>query len=687
MKRSLLVLAVLAMAIVVAPSAFAGDKPAEEKKEKLTKVKLLAFNDFHGHLEANTPGTIQVGCCNTSSAGVKSAITVPAGGAEYFATHLKALGSENEDTYVVGAGDMIGGTPLLSGLFHDEPTIEFLNSIGVDTVGVGNHEFDEGKDELLRMQYGNRTYDGGGPTGGTPYVPARPDGCHPVDGCQDKTPFFGSVFQYLAANVIDESTDNPLLPPYKIVNTSTGEKIAFIGETFENTPLVVTPTGVAGLDFLDEADTVNALIPRLKQRQVETIVLLLHQGGFQNPPPPSAGGFTDVNKCENFSGAELIDVVTRLDDEVDVVVSAHTHAPYVCTIDGRLVTSAASFGRLITSIDLTIDRRTNDVVSATATNNIVTQTVAKDSATTALLARYKELSDPIANRVIGTITADLRSARDTPSGQVPSGEQPMGNVIADAQLAATEASDFGDSVVAFMNPGGVRAGLFVNQISGEEEPGEVTFGEMFTVQPFSNTLVVKTCTGAHIEALLEQQFVVQTPNPRILLPSDSLRYTYTASGPAGNKVDPATIKIDGVTVNPASSYRVTMNSFLADGGDGFSVFTQCTQPLGGEVDLDAFARYLGAHSPWRLALDMQAATCLLLRSGRCLQGLGGPHETQDPRRARGAEWANAVRNLLPARDEAPARLIAPGDLPAPRRARRRRPDRVAQRGPLQVPRP
>ena len=568
MRKTMLLLVALALAIVVVPGALAAPGP---KKEKLAHVKLLGFNDFHGHLEANTPGRI-----NDPVTGAN----VLAGGAEYFATHMKALGSENLDTYVVGAGDMIGGTPLLSGLFHDEPTIEFLNSIGVDTVGVGNHEFDEGKDELLRMQYGNQL-------GG--------DGCHPVDGCQDGTPFFGSVFQYLAANVVLEGTDNTLLPPYKIFNTSTGEKIAFIGETFENTPLVVTPTGVAGLDFLDEADTVNALIPELKKRQVETIVLLLHQGGFQNAP--FSRGFVDVNACENFSGPELVDVVSRLDDEVDVVVSAHTHAPYICTIDNRLVTSASSFGRLITSIDLTIDRRTNDVVSATATNNVVTQTVAKDAATTALLARYKALSDPIANRVIGTITSDLRSARDTPSGQVPSGEQPMGNVIADAQLAATEAEDFGGSVVAFMNPGGVRAGLFVNQISGGEQPGEVTFGEMFTVQPFSNTLVVKTCTGAQIDALLEQQFVVQTPNPRILLPSDSLRYTYTASGPAGNKVDPASIKIDGVTVNPATGYRVTMNSFLADGGDGFTVFTQCTQPLGGEVDLDAAVRYFQDNSP------------------------------------------------------------------------------------------
>ena len=206
------------------------------------------------------------------------------------------------------------------------------------------------------MQYGNWSHAGGGVNTGSAYAPARADGCHPVDGCQDGTPFYGSVFQYLAANVIDKSTGNPLLPAYQIKNTSTGEKIAFIGETLEGTPLVVTPSGVAGLDFLDEADTVNALVPLLKQRGVETMVLLLHQGGFQNPPPATQGGFTNVDACQNFSGPDLLDVVNRLDPEIDVVISAHTHAPYICTINNRLVTSAASFGRVITDIDLTIDR-------------------------------------------------------------------------------------------------------------------------------------------------------------------------------------------------------------------------------------------------------------------------------------------------------------------------------------------
>jgi 5'-nucleotidase len=589
MRKAAFVLTAFAVAAIVAPTSFARTTVAQEEPAAaaVEQVKLLAFNDFHGHLEANTPGSIQTGCCTTNSSGQTVAITVPAGGAEYFATHLKNLGSENPNTYVVSAGDLIGGSPLLSGLFHDEPTIEFMNYAGLDTIGVGNHEFDEGVQELYRMQFGNRR--NSGLLGGPQYKPGRLDGCHPVDGCQDGTPFFGSTFQYLAANVVFEGRGrNAILPEYRIVTTPGGERIAFIGETFEDTPLVVTPAGVAGLDFLDEADTVNALVPILKSRGVETMILLLHQGGFQNPPPPAQGGFVNRNACQNFSGPELLDVVNRLSPEVDVVVSAHTHQPYICTFNGRLVTSASSFGRLITSIDLSIDAATGEMVSATATNNIVTQTVAKDAGATEILAHYKTFADPIANQVVGSITGSLLRTDEAPS---PNGESPMGDVIADAQLEATKPTDFGGSVVAFMNPGGIRGPLRYTRTDGQ--PQEVTYGNLFTVQPFSNTLVVKTCTGAQIEALLEQQYSVN----RTLQISDSLRYSFSASAPVGSKVDAATIKIDGVTVNPAASYRVTMNSFLADGGDGFTVFRQCTDQLGGEIDLDALVRYFQNHSP------------------------------------------------------------------------------------------
>jgi 5'-nucleotidase len=586
MKRVMLVLAALAVAIVAAPSGLAKGEP-KEKAPKLTTVKLLAFNDFHGHLEAGTPGTI---------VNPATGLAVSSGGAEYFATHMKALGSEGLDTYVVSAGDLIGASPLLSGLMHDEPTIDFMNYVGLDTIGVGNHEFDEGKDELLRMQYGGLPHAAGDANAGSAYVPARPDGCHPVDGCQDGTPFGGSVFQYLAANVTDTDTDNPLLPQYRIVNTSEGEKIAFVGETLQGTPLIVTPTGVAGLDFLDEADTVNALVPRLKQRNVSTIVLLLHEGGLQNAP--FSRGFMDVNKCENFTGPDLLDVVNRLNPAVDIVVSAHTHQPYICNLNNRLVTSAASFGRLITSIDVTIDRNLNKMVSATATNNVVTQTVAKDPGATEILTRYKAIADPIGNRVIGRITADILSGRGTPNGTNAAGEQPMGDVIADGMLEATKAADFGGAVAAFMNVGGVRASLFFNQISGGEQPGEVTYAEAFTVQPFGNTLVVKTCTGQQLYDVLEQQFENPAAGQQRVMAVSGVTYSYTRNVAAGAKrVTDGSLTIGGVVVDKAASYRVVLNNFIADGGDGFSVFRSCTAPLGGDVDIDAFARYLQAHSP------------------------------------------------------------------------------------------
>jgi 5'-nucleotidase len=603
MRRFTIAALMLVVALFAAPPAFADDDDDDRpKKPKTTKVTLLAFNDFHGHLEAHTPGRI-----NDPATGA----SVLAGGAEYLSTHMQTHGAFKRDTYVVSSGDLIGASPLLSGLFHDEPTIDVMNHIGLDYNGVGNHEFDEGKAELLRMQRGNqRRYhrhdhddDDDDDEDRDLFGGVRPDGCHPIDGCQDGTPFAGSLFQFLAANVIDTSTNNPLLPPYKIVKTRTGEKVAFIGETLEGTPLIVTPTGVAGLQFLDEADTVNRLVPHLKRRGVEAIILLLHQGGFNNAP--FSRGFEDVNACENFTGPELLDIVNRLHPEVDAVLSAHTHDPYVCRQQGtnlvgpnvaptgRLITSAASFGRLITKIELTLDRRTNDVVSSTATNNVVTQTVAKDTVVTSILAHYKTFADPIANRVVGRITQDIRSSR-APSGfQTPSGEQEMGEVIADSQREATRIEHHGGSVVAFMNPGGVRDDLLYNEISGGEQPGEVTYGEIFGVQPFGNSLVVKTCTGAQIEALLEQQFVVN----RILLPSAGFTYTWDNARAVGDRVDPSTIKIDGLTLAPAQGYRVTMNSFLADGGDGFSVFKDCTNPLGGEVDVDALGRYIEENSP------------------------------------------------------------------------------------------
>ena len=559
MTRRLLttLMGIAVLALAATPSAIA-DQGGDGSKDNDTYVQLLAINDFHGHVESTTPGTI------IPTTGPPA---VAAGGAEYLATWVKTLRMRNSNTLFVGSGDLVGASPLTSALFHDEPAMEALNGMGLDVSGVGNHEFDEGLGEIYRLLGG---------------------GCHPVDGCQDGDPYFGVDFGYLAANVFFAGTDETVLPPYEIRKIDNA-KVAFIGMTLEGTPLIVTPAGVAGLEFRPEVATANALIDRLGKLQgVRTFVVLLHQGGFQNAP--FSRGFLDPNGCDNLGG-EIVNIANQLDSQVDVVVSGHTHAAYNCRVGGKLLTSASSFGRVVTSIDLVIDHESKDVKSSSATNYVVAQNVAKDPAMTAIVDKYKNLAAPLANRILGSITEDLKSTRDGVSNA--GGESPLGDVIADAQLEATTPTDFGGSVVAFMNPGGIRAPLLFNQISGGELPGQITYGEAFTVQPFGNTLVVKTMTGDQIQRLLEQQFVVA----RTLQISWTLSYSWANSRPAGDKVIDSSVMIMGDPVSPTATYRVTMNSFLADGGDGFSVFREGTNQLGGEVDLDAFGRYLMNHSP------------------------------------------------------------------------------------------
>jgi 5'-nucleotidase len=399
-------------------------------------------------------------------------------------------------------------------------------------------------------------------------------------------------------------TNNTILPPYEI-KTVDGKKIAFIGLTLEGTPTIVTPSAVAGLEFKPEVATVNALVQTLaSQQKVKAFVVLLHQGGSQTIPAPVFPGpenqpdaYMDVNKCVNFNGPEITSIANGLDDRIKVVVSAHTHQPYVCTIDGKLVTSAASFGRVVTSIDLELNPA-GVVTQASAVNHVVTQDVTPDPATSAILKTYEDLSAPLANRIVGTISGDILSARGTPNGQNAAGEQPMGDVIADAMLERTTPSDFGGAVAAFMNSGGVRASLFLAKSGVETVDGQVTYAEAFAVQPFGNTLVVKTCTGQQLYDVLNQQF----NNPavgsnRIMLPSANVDYHWTTVG--GPHVVDGTLSFDdGATfVNKAASYRVVMNNFMADGGDGYTVFRSCTNPLGGDVDLDAFTAYLDKHKP------------------------------------------------------------------------------------------
>jgi 5'-nucleotidase len=607
MKRGALTLAVLVVGLLAFVSTAFG---ANEPKDNDTHVQLLAINDFHGHLQPNTPGTIRYCCEFDTNPTVNRNVVVTrlAGGVEYLATLVKQLRERNSNTITVSAGDTIGASPLLSGLFHDEPAIEALNALGLQVNGVGNHEFDEGLNELYRMQNGGCTSD-------TTTCALWRNNLGPQFG--------GALFQYLAANVFMTGSSTPIFPPYEVEKVDNA-KIAFIGLTFEATPTVVTPSAVAGLEFKPEIPIVNSLVHKLRDEQgVRAFVILLHQGGIQSAPFSNAGkypeaptGFADINACDNLQG-DIAPIVKGLDPMVDVVVSAHTHQPYVCPNyagTGILLTSASSFGRLVTSIDLTIDHQTKDVTAETAANYVVKQTsgpfnssvagslgapVAKDPIESAIVKKWQDLSAPIANRIIGHLTADLLSSRDGAGGINFAGEQPIGEVIADGQLAAGAGTDAGGAQIAFMNPGGIRSGMRYLPGPGETRAaGEITYSMAFTVQPFSNVMQVKTMTGEMISRLLEQQWSGANAgtNMKILQVSNGFTYSYDLTR-SGNKVIPGTIMLDGNPIDPLASYQVTMNNFLGDGGDNFTVFKEGTHTIGGLVDLDAFVNYLMAHDP------------------------------------------------------------------------------------------
>ncbi|MEU7585863.1 bifunctional metallophosphatase/5'-nucleotidase [Micromonospora sp. NPDC049230] len=545
MRRAAVGLTALAVA---AFGAVATSPEQADARPKPVDVTLLALNDFHGNLEppSGSSGTI---------AGQA------AGGVEYLATHLAELraAAKKKNTITVAAGDLIGASPLLSAAFHDEPTIEALSMAGLDYASVGNHEFDEGAAELLRIQNG---------------------GCHPVDGCADGTPYRGAGFKYLSANAFKTATGKPLLAPYAIHKVQ-GVKVGFIGMTLEGTPQIVSQQGVAGLTFADEADTANRYARELRRKGVQTIVVLLHEGGTQ----AATGG---INDCVGMTGP-IVDIANRMDPSIDVVVSGHTHQAYNCDINGKLVTSASSFGRLVTDIDLKIDRRSGDVISAAANNVVVTRDVAKDPKQTALINHYKTVLGPVAGREVGVTSQAITRSQETLFGTIL-GESPLGNLIADAQLAATD--DEEGAVAAFMNPGGVRADL---------DAGPVTYEEAFTVQPFANNLVTLDLTGAQLYCVLEQQFVTN----RTLYPSSTVSYVVDPIGTTGTVADPCagtrvvrgSLTLGGTAVDTAATYRVTVNNFLAGGGDGFSALTGGTNQVTGQIDLDAFVAYLTAQSP------------------------------------------------------------------------------------------
>jgi 5'-nucleotidase len=512
------------------------------------ELRILAINDLHGYLRP-PPGGIRI----VDPADSTRKIMVPAGGVEHMATLVRQLGEDRKHSIFVAAGDLIGASPLLSAMFHDEPTIESLSMMGLAIAAVGNHEFDEGKDELLRMQHG---------------------GCHPVDGCQGPHPFSGATFRYLAASTIDKNTGKTVLPPYEIREFE-HIPVAFIGLTLKGTPNIVAPVGIAGLEFRDEAETVNALVPELKARGIEAIVVLIHEGGYPT------GGY---NECPGISGA-IVDIVRKFDKAVDVVISGHTHQAYVCEIDGRLVTSGDKYGTIVTAIDLKLDPVTRDVVSARAHNVVVDPArYAGDPEQTALLASYEKFVAPLANRRAGMVTEMLSHRPDN------AGESRLGDIIADAQLAATCAPADGGAVIAFTNPGGIRTDV------AKKDEGVVTYADLFASQPFRNRLVTLTLTGTQIKEVLEQQW--RDPKlPRILQTSKGFGYAWDGAKPYGDHVIAAAMALNGHPIDPALSYRVTVNDFLSTGGDGFTALKQGVAQQFGIYDVDALYGYFQANSP------------------------------------------------------------------------------------------
>jgi len=541
-------------------------------------LKIIALNDLHGYVQS--PGVFRANAQSPE---------VPVGGVDFLAGYIAHLKSQNPYNVVVSAGDLTGASPLNSALFHDEDTIEAMNRAGLEINAVGNHEFDQGRKELLRFQHGGcSTQDHNtckGAATGTP------------------VPFEGAKFKYLAANVFDTSTGKTIFPGYTI-KTYNGVSIAFIGLTLKDTPAEVTFGRTAGLRFADEADTINAIVRRLHKQGIESFVVLIHQGGRQ-----TTKGTSDINACEgDLKGTPIQSIVNRLDDAVALVISAHTHLAYICQVPNSVgrkipVTSASAFGRLLTDIDVTLNKKTKKVTSVSAHNILVDRTnpaITPDPAIKTLIDRYAVLAAPIVNREVGSITATITKAKDD------RGESFLSDLIADAQLEAPSPSAAGAAVIAFTNTEGVRSDLpFASGVPGLE-PGKVTYGELFAVQPFRNTLVTMTLTGAQIRALLEEQFkgcaLGAAPGDddapsgdRWLAVSRGFTYILNNSGATCNKIDPTGIKLDGVVVDPAAKYRVTVNSFLADGGALFHVLPKGTDRLVGPPDIDALTAYFAKH--------------------------------------------------------------------------------------------
>ena len=508
----------------------------------VTEVHLVALNDFHGNLEAST--------YRYTSAEDHVQHTVKAGGVDTLAAALKEWRKEDGQLLLVGAGDLVGASPPLSSIWADEPSIVAMNGLGLRVSSVGNHEFDPGRAELLRQQNGG-------------CVSPRSD-----NACQFEKTFSGAHFSYLAANVLDKASGQPILPAYWIEQAH-GVKIAFIGAVLRDTATLVTPGGVAGLEFTDEADAINGVLPGLRAQGIHAFVVLIHQGGATDESP-------EQTDCQHLQGP-ILSVVKRLDPEIKLVVSGHTHTGYTCRVEGRLVTQADMGGHLLTRIGMAVDTQSDSVREVTAKNVVMLPgTYAPDEAMQVYLETVRQrgaaqLARPVAH--LGAAGVTRRPNR--------AGESAFGDLVADSMLAATRAQG---AQVAFVNSGSLREDLEpdANRVISE--------GQVRAALPFGNTLVMMNLSGAQLRQLLEEQGQGAGHGGPLQV-SQGLTYRWNQEAPSGSRA--SDIRLDGAALDDSKNYRVTVNNFIAQGGDHFVMFTKGTERDDtGIADFDALKRYL-----------------------------------------------------------------------------------------------
>jgi 5'-nucleotidase len=523
---------------LVLASLLAGCSSIGQHPDSRVELTVVGLNDLHGHIEASR---FESG---------------KAGGIDAVAATLQAWRKEDPELVVVGAGDMIGASPAMSAMFADEPTIQALNLLGMRATSVGNHEFDAGRVELLRQA-----------KGGCANSP------RPEKACKFNPAWEGAKFSYLAANVIDTRTGLPLLPAYRIDEVK-GVKIAFIGTVVKNTPELVAAGGISGLQFIDEAEAVNRLLPELRAQGATAFVVLIHQGGHTKAR-------YDQQYCSDLDG-EIADVVKRLDPEVRVVVSGHSHNGYLCRVDGKLVTQAEKYGHMLSRISLVVDRQTGKVVDASARNIVVEPgkypgVPEVDALVASVRARSSaELGKSVAKIAVPSISKHMMPNAD---------ESPLGQLVADAILAS--ARKWG-AQIAFTNTGGIRTALDAGA------GNVVSVGQAAAVLPFGNEIVVMNLTGAQILALLEGQWSGNEAEKRGMLQvSDGFSYAWDGRKPKGQRIVRDSVKLNGVAIEEGTSYRVAVYNFLAEGNDGFVTFRQGTnQAATGVRDVDSLRSYL-----------------------------------------------------------------------------------------------